>query len=78
MKNQSLTIQEEILPKRDSVLLAQPPQCANISLRSGFNNGRFFTLAKWHTLFKNCEEMLHALFKNVHKRLNAMLKAIAG
>ena len=78
MKNQSLTIQEEILKKRDSVVLAQPPQCANTSLRSGFNNGSFFIRAKWHTLLKNGEEMLHAFFWNVYKRLNAMVKAIAG
>ena len=62
MKNQSLTIQEEILSKKVSVVLAQFPQCANTSLRSGFNNGRFFTWAKWHTLLKNGEEMLHAFF----------------
>ena len=54
MKNQSLTIQEEILSKRDSVVLAQPPQCAN--------TGSFFTRTKWHTLLKNGEEMLHAFF----------------
>ena len=62
MKNQLSTIQEKILSKKDSVVLAQSPQCANTSLRSGFDNGCFFTLAKWHTLFKNGEEMLHAFF----------------
>ena len=78
MKNQSLTIQGDILSKKDWVVLTQPPQCVNTLLRSGFNNGRFFTRAKWHTLLKNGEEMLHAFFWNVYKRLNAMVKAIAG